>query len=41
MSGSEPYPLIGLQITTELSQLTIFRATIKTNAQDLIGEKRL
>jgi hypothetical protein len=39
MSESEPYPLIGLQITTELSQLTIFRATNKTNAQDLIEEK--
>lgn len=39
MSGSEPYPLIGFQITTELSQLTIFRATNKTNAQHLIGEK--
>jgi len=40
MSGSEPYPLIGLQITTEISQLTIFRATNKTNAQHLIEEKR-
>ena len=40
MSESEPYPLIGFQITTELSQLTIFRAANKTNEQDLIGEKR-
>ena len=39
MSESEPYPLIGFQITTELSQLTIFRAANKTNEQHLIGEK--
>ena len=39
MSGSEPYPFIGFQITTELSQLTIFRAANKTNADHLIQEK--
>jgi hypothetical protein len=39
MSGSEPYPFIGFQITTELSQLTIFRAANKTNAVHLIEEK--